>query len=140
MQAQYAAGGQGQTMYNMYASSAPSALPSIYAQAPPPGMPTGVGPCGLKVVPLQLLCAAAVSQWVMLALAGLGQPTGVLPAAQQPKKAVPEWLRAEMLSRGISLNAAGGAHNAPHAHLASLRLDWLNGRCTACSLLLGMLV
>lgn len=45
----------------------------------------------------------------MVALAGVGQPTGLLPAAQQPKKAVPEWLRAEMLSRGISLNAAGGA-------------------------------
>ena len=59
---------------------------------------------------LQSFAPAAWCHRFVSALAGVGQqPTGPMPAAQQPKKAVPEWLRAEMLSRGISLNAAGGA-------------------------------
>ena len=54
--------------------------------------------------------SAALGNAMVSVLAGVAQPMGLLPAAAQPKKAVPEWLRAEMLSRGISLNAAGGAH------------------------------
>lgn len=43
----------------------------------------------------------------MLGLAGVGLQMGVAEA-QQPKKTVPDWLRAEMLKRGINLNADGG--------------------------------
>jgi hypothetical protein len=39
--------------------------------------------------------------------AGLGMPMAVAEV-QKPKKAVPDWLRAEMLKRGINLNAGAG--------------------------------
>lgn len=40
-------------------------------------------------------------------IAEMGMAAAV-PAAPAPKRTVPTWLRAEMLKRGINLNASGG--------------------------------
>ncbi len=48
-----------------------------------------------------------VQRWSSISASGLGM-AGALSAAPAPKKTVPNWLRAEMLKRGINLNASGG--------------------------------
>ena len=48
-----------------------------------------------------------------------------IPAAQAQKKTVPSWLRAEMLKRGINLNASGGTVLFAHCKFDRLSREWL---------------
>ena len=67
------------------------------------------GLLALQRVNLALLLVAGYSEgFDSAAHAGLGVPPLEVPQLAPPKKALPDWLRQEMLKRGIGLNAQAG--------------------------------